>query len=359
MQTHGNLLSNVESMIPIAFLEPDDILLSWLPYSHVYARLTDNYLATGAGITVALAASIDTLIDDLDTIKPTWLTAVPRFYEKIWTSVEALDPDTRANRLKTIFGPRIRQLNSGGAPLPRHVCDGFDQAGLPILEGYGLTETSPVISFNHAEAYRFGSVGLPIPGVEVRIAQDGEILTRGPHVMAGYWKNPEATEAVIVDGWFHTGDVGTIDEDGFLSITDRKKDLFVTSAGKNVAPAVIERLLTTDPLFDQAVVYGDGRNFISAVVVPNLPLLETLATTNDTAVETADGLITSPELLAIIDSKVSELMESVSQPERVKKCLVLDKPFQLENDELTATLKVRRRHIIAKYEDRLEAFYEG
>lgn len=359
MLTHGNLLSNVESMIPIAFLEPDDILLSWLPYSHVYARLTDNYLATGAGITVALAASIDTLIDDLDTIKPTWLTAVPRFYEKIWAGVEALDPDTRANRLKTIFGPRIRQLNSGGAPLPRHVCDGFDQAGLPILEGYGLTETSPVISFNHAEAYRFGSVGLPIPGVEVRIAQDGEILTRGPHVMAGYWKNPEATEAVIVDGWFHTGDVGTIDEDGFLSITDRKKDLFVTSAGKNVAPAVIERLLTTDPLFDQAVVYGDGRNFISAVVVPNLPLLETLATTNDTAVETADGLITSPELLAIIDSKVSELMESVSQPERVKKCLVLDKPFQLENDELTATLKVRRRHIIAKYEDRLEAFYEG
>ncbi|MEE3283628.1 MAG: long-chain fatty acid--CoA ligase [Planctomycetota bacterium] len=359
MLTHGNLLSNVESMIPIAFLESDDILLSWLPYSHVYARLTDNYLATGAGITVALAAGIDTLIDDLDTIKPTWLTAVPRFYEKIWTGVEALDPDARANRLKTIFGPRIRQLNSGGAPLPRHVCDGFDQAGLPILEGYGLTETSPVISFNHAEAYRFGSVGLPIPGVEVRIAQDGEILTRGPHVMAGYWKNPEATEAVIVDGWFHTGDVGTIDEDGFLSITDRKKDLFVTSAGKNVAPAVIERLLTTDPLFDQAVVYGDGRNFISAVVVPNLPLLETLATTNDAAMETEDGLVTSPELLAIIDSKVSELMEPVSQPERVKKCLVLDQPFQLENDELTATLKVRRRHIIAKYEDRLAAFYEG
>tara|TARA_B100000029_G_scaffold105005_1_gene95621 strand:+ start:3704 stop:5374 length:1671 start_codon:yes stop_codon:yes gene_type:complete len=357
MLTHGNLLSNVESMIPIAFLEPDDILLSWLPYSHVYARLTDNYLATGAGITVALATGIDTLISDLDRIKPTWLTAVPRFYEKIWTSLEALDPDTRADRLKTIFGPRIRQLNSGGAPLPQHVCDGFDQAGLPILEGYGLTETSPVIAFNHAEAYRFGSVGLPIPGVEVRIAQDGEILTRGPHVMAGYWKNPEATEAVLVDGWFHTGDVGTIDEDGFLSITDRKKDLFVTSAGKNVAPAVIERLLTTDPLFDQAVVYGDGRNFISAVVVPNLPVLETLAASNDTVMETADGLITSVKLLAIIDEKVAELMKSVSQPERVKKCLVLDKPFQLENDELTATLKVRRRHIIAKYEDRLEAFY--
>jgi len=359
MLTHGNLLSNVEAMIPIAFLKPDDILLSWLPYSHVYARLTDNYLATGAGITVALAGSIDTLLVDLDTVKPTWLTAVPRFYEKLWTAVESLDPDTRATHLRAIFGPRISQLSSGGAPLPRHVCDGFDQAGLPIFEGYGLTETSPVICFNHAEAYRFGSVGLPIPGVEVQIAEDGEILTRGPHVMAGYWKNPEATAEVIVDGWFHTGDVGAIDEDGFLSITDRKKDLFVTSAGKNVAPAIIERLLTADPLFDQAVVYGDGRNFISAVVVPNQPQLESLAESLGCEINGEDGLITSPELLELIDSKVADLMQAVSNPERVKKCLVLDKPFQLENDELTATLKVRRRHIITKYETQLEALYDG
>ena len=358
MLTHGNLLSNVEAMIPIAFLKADDILLSWLPYSHVYARLTDNYLATGAGITVALAASIDTLLVDLDTIKPTWLTAVPRFYEKIWTAVESLDAGERATRLGTIFGPRIRQLSSGGAPLPRHVCDGFDQAGLPIFEGYGLTETSPVISFNHAGACRNGSVGRPIPGVEVRIAGDGEILTRGPHVMTGYWKNPEATAEVIVDGWFHTGDVGAIDEDGFLSITDRKKDLFVTSAGKNVAPAVIERLLTADPLFDQAVVYGDGRNFISAVVVPNQPNLEALAESLGCEISGENGCVTTPELLELIDSKVAGLMQAVSNPERVKKCLVLDKPFQLENNELTATLKVRRRHIIAKYEDRLEAFYD-
>jgi len=357
MLTHGNLLSNVEAMIPIAFLQPDDILLSWLPYSHVYARLTDNYLSTGAGITVALAGSIDTLLDDLETVKPTWLTAVPRFYEKIWTSVESLDDQTRNAHLSAIFGPRIRQLSSGGAPLPRHVCDGFDQAGLPIFEGYGLTETSPVIAFNHAEAYRYGSVGLPIPGVEVRIAEDGEILTRGPHVMAGYWKNPEATAEVIVDGWFHTGDVGAIDEDGYLSITDRKKDLFVTSAGKNVAPAIIERLLTADPLFDQAVVYGDGRKFITAVVVPNRPKLESVAETLECEITGEDGFVTSTPLLDHVDSRIAELMEVVSSPERVKKCLVLDEPFQLENDELTATLKVRRRHIIAKYEPQLESLY--
>ena len=357
MLTHGNLLSNVEAMVPIAFLQPDDILLSWLPYSHVYARLTDNYLATGAGITVAQAGSIDTLLDDLDAVKPTWLTAVPRFYEKIWTSVESLDEQTRNSHLKDIFGPRIRQLSSGGAPLPRHVCDGFDQAGLPIFEGYGLTETSPVIAFNHAEACRYGSVGLPIPGVEVRIAEDGEILTRGPHVMAGYWKNPEATAEVIVDGWFHTGDVGAIDEDGYLSITDRKKDLFVTSAGKNVAPAIVERLLTADPLFDQAVVYGDGRKFITAVVVPNRTELESVAKSLACEITSDNGFVTATPLLDHVDSRIAELMEVVSSPERVKKCLVLDEPFQLENDELTATLKVRRRHIIAKYEAQLESLY--
>ena len=357
MLTHGNLLSNVEAMVPIAFLQPDDILLSWLPYSHVYARLTDNYLATGAGITVALAGSIDTLLDDLDAVKPTWLTAVPRFYEKIWTSVESLDEPTRNSQLKNIFGPRIRQLSSGGAPLPRHVCDGFDRAGLAIFEGYGLTETSPVIAFNHAEACRYGSVGLPIPGVEVRIAEDGEILTRGPHVMAGYWKNPEATAEVIVDGWFHTGDVGTIDEDGYLSITARKKDLFVTSSGKNVAPAIIERLLTADPLFDQAVIYGDGRKFITAVVAPNRTEMESVAKSLKCEITSDNGFVTAAPLLDHIDSRIAELMEVVSSPERVKKCLVLDEPFQLENDELTATLKVRRRHIIAKYETQLESLY--
>ncbi len=359
MLTHGNLLSNVEAMVPIAFLQPDDLLLSWLPYSHVYARLTDNYLSTGAGITVALSAGIDTLLDDIESVRPHWITAVPRFYEKLWTSVEHLDPETRTRQLKSIFGPRIRQLTSGGAPLPRHVCDGFDEAGLPIFEGYGLTETSPVICFNHANAYRYGSVGQPIPGVDVKIAEDGEILTRGPHVMPGYWKNDDATAEVIIDGWFHTGDIGSIDDEGYLSITDRKKDLIITSAGKNVAPAVIERLLTADPLFDQAVVYGDGRKFISAVVAPNLEELQSLADRLECEIETDGQFVTTAAVLEHIDTRVSERMESVSNPERVKKCLVLDRPFQLGEEELTATLKVRRRHIIDKYHEALEALYDA
>jgi len=358
MLTHGNLLSNVDSMLPIADLRPTDTLLSWLPYSHVYARLTDNYLATGAGITVALAGSMETLLSDLDAVKPSWMTAVPRFYEKLWTSVESLNPDKRTSQLQDIFGPRIRQLSSGGAPLPMHVCDGFSEAGLPIFEGYGLTETSPVIAFNHPAAFRFGSVGQAIPGVEVRIADDGEILTRGPHVMRGYWKNQEATDEIICDGWFHTGDVGHLDDDGFLFITDRKKDLFVTSAGKNIAPGVLERIITTDPLFDQAVVYGDGRKFISAVVVPNLDQLAADLPDTDWQEASTAGLLTSTTILAHVQDRIDTLMQAVSNPERVKRCLVLSEPFQLANDELTATLKVRRRHIIAKYESQLETFYQ-
>lgn len=358
MLTHGNLVSNVEAMEQIVYLDPDDLLLSWLPYSHIYARTVDHYLSTAAGISVALAGSIDTLLDDLSDLSPTWLTAVPRFYEKVWTAVENLDDEQRASDLRTIFGPRLRQLNSGGAPLPRHVCDGFDQAGLPILEGYGLTETSPVISFNHERAFRYGTVGQAIPGVEVKIASDGEILTRGPHVMPGYWNNPEATGEAIVDGWFHTGDVGTLDDDGFLAITDRKKDLMITSAGKNVAPAVLERLLTADPLIDQAVVYGDGRKFITALLAPNLEELESLAEDSGWTVTCESGFLTTPELLEEFATRIALRMEAVSQPERIKKFLVLERAFQLDEDELTATLKVRRRHIIASYEQQLAALYD-
>ena len=358
MLTHGNLVSNVEAVEQIVYLNSDDLLLSWLPYSHIYARTVDHYLSSAAAITVALAGSIDTLLDDLSDLSPTWLTAVPRFYEKVWTAVENLDEQQRASDLRTIFGPRLRQLNSGGAPLPRHVCDGFDQAGLPILEGYGLTETSPVISFNHEQSFRFGTVGQAIPGVEVTIAEDGEILTRGPHVMPGYWKNDEATDEVIVDGWFHTGDVGTLDGDGFLAITDRKKDLMITSAGKNVAPAVLERLLTADPLIDQAVVYGDGRKFITALLAPNLEELESLAEDAGWTVTCENGFLTTPELLEEFSIRVAARMTAVSQPERIKKFLVLERAFQLDEDELTATLKVRRRHIIASYEPQLVALYE-
>ncbi|MGE3314037.1 MAG: long-chain fatty acid--CoA ligase, partial [Planctomycetaceae bacterium] len=202
------------------------------------------------------------------------------------------------------------------------------------------------------------TVGKPMPGVVVKIAPDGEILTRGPHVMKGYRRNPEATAEAIRDGWFHTGDVGSIDADGYLSITDRKKDLFITSAGKNIAPSELERLLIGDIYIDQAVVYGDGRRFVSALIVPNFEHLAQKAKELKCDLTASNGFITSPPLLSFLDTRIAAVMQNVSQPERVKKFLVLDRPFQLADDELTATLKVRRSHLIGKYEQQLAALYE-
>jgi long-chain acyl-CoA synthetase len=360
MLTHGNLLKNAATTLEIGPRDPSDVLLSWLPYSHIYARTCDLYVPAIAGSTVALAESMDTLIVNLAETWPTWLTSVPRFYEKVWARVEVLPPAQRIALLKKIFGPRIRQLSSGGAPLPRHVCQGFFEAGLPLLEGYGLTETSPVVSFNTAENYKIGTVGRAIPGVEVKIADDGEILVRGPNIMQGYWRNPEATSEVIQkNGWFHTGDVGTLDADGYLTITDRKKDLIITSAGKNIAPSELERLLVSDIYIDQAVVYGDGRKFVSALIVPNFEQLRAKAAELKCKLEsTPEGFLNSACLHDFFAQRIDAVMQEVSNPERVKKFLVLDRPFQLDSDELTATLKVRRGHIIRKFEPQLAALYE-
>ena len=355
--THGNLLSNATGTWKVQ-KDVGQLILSWLPYSHIYARTVDHYLTTLAGMTVALSESIDTLIDDLQEIQPTWLTAVPWFYEKAWTGVEHIPPEERKQELWDIFGPNIKQLCSGGAPLPRHVCEGFHDAGLMLLEGYGLTESSPVISFNRLDSFRIGTVGQAIPDVEIRIAPDGEILTRGPHVMKGYWNNPDATAETIVDGWLHTGDVGEIDDDGFLKITDRKKDLIITSSGKNVAPSEIERLLISDAFIDQAVVYGDGRKFLSALLVPNFENLYELTEKNGWIPECDGEFLTEPHVVEFYEKRIAELMQAVSNPERVRKFLLLSRAFQVEADELTATLKIRRRHIIGKFEDQLTALYE-
>ena len=360
MLTHGNLVGNAETTLAIGPQPPTDVLLSWLPYSHIYARTCDLYVPVMAGSTVALAESMDTLVLNLAETRPSTLTSVPRFYEKIWCHVEQLPPEERSAALKKIFGPRIRQLSSGGAPLPKHVCQGFFEAGLPLLEGYGLTETSPVVSFNTVDNCRIGTVGRAIPGVEIKTAPDGEILVRGPNVMRGYWRNPEATAEVIEkDGWFHTGDVGHLDSDGYLTITDRKKDLIITSAGKNIAPSELERILVSDIYIDQAVVYGDGRRFVSALVVPNFEQLrQKAAELKCTLDSTPDGFIQVPCIQDFLGQRIDAVMQNVSNPERVKKFLVLDRPFQLDADELTATLKVRRNHIIRKYERHLAALYE-
>jgi long-chain acyl-CoA synthetase len=359
MLTHGNLVSNAEATLLARPARHEDVLLSWLPYSHIYARTVDHYLTILAGTTVCLAESADTLVVNLAETQPSLMTAVPRFYEKVWASVEGLPPDARSAALHRLFGPRLHHLSSGGAPLPRHLAEGFQAAGIPLLEGYGLTESSPVISFNRLDRNKAGTVGPPIPGVEVRIADDGEILTRGPHVMKGYWKEPEATAQAIVDGWLHTGDVGYLDEDGFLVITDRKKDLIVTSQGKNIAPAEIEHLLVADPYIDQAVICGDCRPFVSALIVPNFPALEAKAAELGCPVETEGDLVVSEPLRAFLAERIDRLMQAVSQPERVRAFLVLARPFSAQADEVTATLKVRRKFILSKFQDRLDALYQG
>lgn len=354
MLTHGNLLSNATSMYDMTGMTPDDVLMSWLPYSHIYARTVDHYLANLSGATLILSASVDDVVTDTRSIQPTWLTAVPRFYEKVWASVEALDPEAQTATLQAIFGPNIKQLTSGGAPLPIHVCEKFFESGFAMLEGYGLTESSPVICFNRLQSYRIGSVGQPVHDVEVRIAEDGEILTRGPHVMRGYWQNETATAETIVDGWLHTGDVGRLDEDNFLFITDRKKDLIVTSSGKNVAPSEVERALVSDAWIDQAVVYGDNKKFISALIVPNVVAVEA----DGFEVQVSGDFLTTAVICDELQRRVEALMAPFSRSEQVRKFLVLARPFALDQDELTATMKVRRRHIINKYQCELDGLYD-
>jgi long-chain acyl-CoA synthetase len=358
MLTHGNLLTNAEAMQQVAQVGPTDTLLSWLPYSHIYARTVDHYHTILAELVVALAENVDTLARNLLETQPTWLTAVPRFYEKVWSYFEHLPLPERQTRLPAMFGSRIRWLSSGGAPLPKHIGFGFKDSGLEIYEGYGLTETSPVISFNRLGNNKVGTVGQAIPGVEVKIAPDGEILTKGPHVMKGYWREPDATAQVLEpDGWFHTGDIGTLDAEGFLTITDRKKDIIVTSLGKNVTPSEIERLLTSDPYIDQAVTYGDARPFITALIVPNFPLLEKKAKELNCTVDIMGDFLRSPHLHAFFKERIDALMSEVSNPERVKEFLILSRPLRLEDEELTATLKVRRRAIVQKYRAELDALY--
>lgn len=357
MLTHGNLLSNASATLCVSDLTHSDVLLSWLPYSHIYARTVDHYMTTLAGAVVALADSVDTLITNLAEIQPTRMTSVPRFYEKVWSGVEALAPTARAAELRRLFGPRMRHLCSGGAPLPRHIGEGFQAAGVPLMEGYGLTESSPVISFNRLESFQIGSVGQAVPGVEIRIADDGEVLTRGPHVMRGYWKDPASTAQAVVDGWLHTGDIGRLDADGFLTITGRKKDLIITSGGKNIAPAELERLLTSDPYIDQAVVYGDRRPFVSALIVPNFTALQARNGGLEADLQVVNGYIRNQRLLDFFQERIDTVMQSVSQPERVRKFLLRARPFQMADDEVTATLKVRRHHILARCEADLAALY--
>jgi long-chain acyl-CoA synthetase len=400
MLTHDNIWSNVTSALESFFVGPEDSTLSFLPLSHIFERMAGHYLMFHAGATIHYAESIDTVPANLMEVGPTIVTSVPRLYEKMYARVlenalaggpikrriffwakdtgerwadhvlagerpptllgqqYALAQRLVFSKLKTRTGGHLRFFVSGGAPLPPDIAKFFFAAGLPILEGYGLTETSPVICVNLLERPRIGTVGPPLHGVEVRIAADGEILTRGRHVMKGYFNKPEATrEALEPDGWFHTGDIGELDGAGCLRITDRKKDLIVTAGGKKVAPQPIEQLVKHSKYVANAVMLGDRRKFCIMLVVPNFDQLERWAVYKQLAFANHRGLIRLPEVQAKMEREVTKMLPDLASYQSPKKILLLEHDFSIENGDLTPTLKVRRRVVEKKYQRQIDALY--
>ena len=397
MLTHRNLVSNI--LDTEAGLGPSDVALSFLPLCHIYQRLAD-YICYFLGVTVAHVGGLADVPAALEKVKPTVLTAVPRFYEKLYSrvmeAVEAAPPSRRKlfqwavgvgsrctpyrlanqplpmrlrfqfalanllvfSKIRNRMGGRVQRLSSGGAALDRKLAELFCAVNLPIMEGYGLTETSPVVATNRPGALRLGTVGRPIRNVEVRIAADGEILVRGPNVMRGYYKMKAETAEALAGGWFHTGDIGSLDEDGFLSVLDRKKDLLKTSGGKYIAPQPIENRLKNESFIADAVIIADRRRFPCALIVPNFERLEQFARDRGISAASRAELVRMPEVVALIDEHVARACASFAPFEQVKKVALLDREFSLADGEITPTMKVRRREVESRYRELIEKIYE-
>ena len=399
MLTHDNLFSNVMAAAECIPFGKGEIGLSFLPLSHIFERMAGHYLMFHVGCSIAYAESIDTVPIDMQTVRPTLVLSVPRLYEKMyarvlenalaggavkkniffwargvaeqWADVK-LAGGTPAGLLawkygiaqKLVFsklqartGGRLRYFVSGGAPLASEINKFFYAAGLVILEGYGLTETSPVIAVNTPGAFRIGTVGKAIPGSEISIASDGEILTRGPHVMKGYYNKPDATaESIDRDGWFHTGDIGELRDD-YLAITDRKKDIIVTAGGKNIAPQPIESLIKTNKYVSQAVVIGDKRKFPVVLVVPNWEQLEKFAKLKNIIWTDRAQLLEMPTIHAKMDKEVRGQLTGLANFEMPKKIALLEHDFSIDRGELTPTLKVKRRVIDKTYKSVIDGLY--
>jgi long-chain acyl-CoA synthetase len=399
MLTHDNIYSNVMAgavQVPFAGA---DTCLSFLPLSHIFERMAGHYLMMQTGTSIAYAESIDTVPIDMQTVRPTLVLSVPRLYEKMYARVlenalsggglkkriffwaravadrwatqklEGREPGGLLglqyriaqrlvfSKLQARTGGRLRYFVSGGAPLAPEINKFFYAAGLVILEGYGLTETSPVIAVNTPDAFRIGTVGKAFPGVEVMIASDGEICTRGPHVMKGYYNKPKDTaEAIDAEGWFHTGDIGEF-EDGFLRITDRKKDIIATAGGKKIAPQPIENKVKTNKYVSQAVMIGDKRKFPVLLVVPNWETLEKWARHKNITWTDRAELLQMPAIRAKIEKEVAEELQGLARFEMPKKIALLENDFSIERGELTPTLKVKRRVIDQAYKPIIDSLY--
>jgi long-chain acyl-CoA synthetase len=401
MLTHGNLVSNLVDSSGHFSFGVDDSALSVLPLSHIFEREA-MYMYLYRGMAVYFAESLETIGPNLREVHPTILVGVPRIFEKIYARIRqraveqgrasvmvlnwAVDVGKNyarhllenkrvplglrvqhklASKLmfskwKAALGGRIRLLVSGGAALPEELALIYIGAGIPIIQGYGLTETSPVITASSIDVNRVGTVGKPIRNVQVRIAADGEIETRGPNVMRGYYNKPDETRAVFTeDGWFKTGDIGTIDTDGFLRITDRKKELLKTSGGKYIAPQPIEQLIKGSPFVNQVVLIGNGRRFPAALIVPDWERVESYAQLKGIEMRDHAQLCKHPRIIDLFERQVAALTSELAQFEKVKKIGLLENELTIEGGELTPTLKVKRRIVDEKYRDVIDALYAG
>ena len=357
MLTQSNLATNTLATIEAFGLADDDLRLNFLPLSHIFARTCDLYCWLAGGTRMAIAESRETVIADCRAIKPTVLNGVPHFYDRVYRGLCEKGLADTPGALKAALGGAIRMCCGGGAALPEHLFDFFHARGVPLLQGYGLTESSPVITLSSLTAFRRGASGRPIPGVEVKIAEDGEILTRGPHVMTGYYENAAATAEVLKDGWLYTGDLGRLDEDNFLYITGRKKEIIVTLGGKNIAPVYLESLLTQDPLILQALVVGDDRPCLAALIVPNPEVLAAEISARGIAVASRDQALTHPEVLARYQERIRERLKDVSHYEQVQRFALLPRGFTIEEGEMTAKLSLRRKVIEEHFAADIESLY--
>ncbi|MBM4442127.1 MAG: long-chain fatty acid--CoA ligase [Candidatus Rokubacteria bacterium] len=400
VQTHGNHLASLRASAEMTPVEAGWVHLLFLPLAHSFARL-ESFLGVYNGLTTAFAENLDKVGENLKETRPHFICSVPRVFEKVYAKilagVEAGSPVKKKifhwaigvgrevsrhqqrgqplppalklkqaiahklvfSKLHAALGGRLKWAVSGGAPLSRDIAEFFHAAGILLLEGYGLTETCPVLTFNSPGKFKFGSVGRALPNVEVRIADDGEILARGPNVATkGYYKQPQATSEVFEpSGWFHTGDIGRIDEDGFIFITDRKKDLIVTAGGMNIAPQNIENLLKADPFVSQVMVYGDRRPYPIALITVNPDELTKFA--RDEGILTTDpGVVTKhPKVVDRVARIVEEKNSQLQSYAKIKKFAVLPVDFTQEGGELTPTLKVKRKVVWQKYEQAIEELY--
>ena len=401
MLKHSNFIANIEGAKEFVYVDENDTFLSFLPLCHVFERMVGHFLATYSGSTIAYAESIETVADNMGEVHPTVMASVPRLYEKIYAKVLANVEDgpglkrkifywaigvgkkyitaimnkkpisgglkfKRNLAFKLVFskladrvGGNMRFFASGGAPLSKEIAEFFGSAGLMILEGYGLTETSPIISVNEVDRFRYGTVGHPLNNVEVKIAEDGEILTRGPHVMVGYFKKEELTKEVLDnEGWFYTGDIGHIDDDGFLVITDRKKNIIVTAGGKNIAPQAIEGSLVLNKYVEQALVIGDKRRFCSAVIVPSFEVVGKWAKEQGLSFENDKQLVSLPEVNNLFMDQMNILNNDLASYESIKKIILSDHLFSIESGELTPSLKVKRKIVEENFKNQIEEMYK-